>query len=47
LAQLEASDLGPRVIKERVRAMGAHLTVESNPGAGARIEVDWAKVPHA
>jgi signal transduction histidine kinase len=47
LAQLDASDLGPRVIKERVRAMGANLTIESNPGAGARIEVEWEKVPYA
>jgi signal transduction histidine kinase len=47
LAQLDASDLGPRVIKERVRSMGANLTIESNPGAGARIEVEWAKVPYA
>jgi len=47
LEQLEASDLGPAVIKERTRAMGGRLVIESHPGDGTRIDVDWTKVPHA
>ena len=43
LEQLEASDLGPAVIKERVRALGGRLTIESHPGAGTRIDVEWPK----
>jgi signal transduction histidine kinase len=33
---------GPLIIKERARLIAAALTVESNPGAGTRLEV---KVP--
>jgi signal transduction histidine kinase len=47
LSQLEASSLGPRVITERARAMRAQLAIDSNPGSGARIEVEWSKVMHA
>ena len=47
LEQLEASDLGPAVIRERTRAMGGRLVIESHPGDGTRIDVDWTKVPHA
>ncbi len=46
LEQLEAADLGPQVIKERVRAMGGRLTVESRPGEGARIELYWPRSTH-
>ena len=46
LEQLEASDLGPGVIKERVRAMGGQLTIESYPDEGAQIEVEWTKGPY-
>ncbi len=46
LEQLEASDLGPAVIKERVRAMGGRLAIRSNPGAGVRIDVEWPKGAH-
>ena len=46
LEQLEASDLGPAVIKERVRAMGGRLAIDSNPGAGVRIDVEWPKGAH-
>ena len=47
LEQLEASDFGPAVIKERVRAMGGRLTIESRPGAGVRIDVEWPRGSHA
>ena len=46
LEQLEATDLGPAVIKERVRAMGGHLTIESHPGEGARLELQWPRATH-
>ena len=38
-AELEAMGKGPVVIKERVRLIGGELTIESNPGRGARLEV--------
>jgi signal transduction histidine kinase len=38
-ADLEVGRKGPVVIKERVRAIGARLAVESAPGQGARVEV--------
>ena len=40
--QLEALGKGPMIIKERVGLIAGALTVESNPGAGARLEI---KVP--
>jgi signal transduction histidine kinase len=45
LDQLEASDRGPVVIRECVRAIRGALTVESEPGRGARIEVEWPGAP--
>jgi signal transduction histidine kinase len=39
LAELEAEGRGPRVICERVRAIGGRLSVASQPGCGARIVV--------
>ncbi len=46
LDQLEATDLGPAVIKERVRAMGGGLIIDSRPGAGTRMEIEWPADPH-
>jgi two-component system nitrate/nitrite sensor histidine kinase NarX len=37
--QMEDLGKGPSIIKERVRLIGGQLTVESNPGQGARLEV--------
>jgi signal transduction histidine kinase len=37
--QMEDAGKGPQIIKERVRLIGGQLTVESNPGQGARLEV--------
>jgi signal transduction histidine kinase len=37
--ELSARRLGPVVIGERVRALGGELTIESNPGKGARLDV--------
>jgi two-component system nitrate/nitrite sensor histidine kinase NarX len=39
LAELEAASLGPRVIRERLRSIGAELVIESVPGCGARLEI--------
>jgi signal transduction histidine kinase len=38
-AELDASGRGPVVIKERVRLVAGELTIESNPGKGARLEI--------
>ena len=38
-AQLDDMGKGPMIIKERVRLIAGALTVESNPGQGARLEV--------
>ncbi len=37
--QMEEMGRGPMVIRERVRLIDGELTVESNPGQGARLEV--------
>jgi signal transduction histidine kinase len=47
--QLEEAGKGPTIIKERVRLIAGQLTVESNPGQGARLEVTvprGGEVPH-
>jgi signal transduction histidine kinase len=38
--ELDASHRGPGVIKERVRLMGAELTVDSSPGNWAQLEIN-------
>jgi signal transduction histidine kinase len=38
-ADLDAVGKGPAVIRDRVRLLAGELTVESNPGHGARLEV--------
>jgi signal transduction histidine kinase len=38
-AELETTGKGPVVIRERVRLLAGELTIESNPGHGARLEV--------
>jgi two-component system nitrate/nitrite sensor histidine kinase NarX len=43
-AELEISGKGPAIIRERVRLLAGELTIESNPGHGARVEV---RVPPA
>ena len=39
LEELEARRLGPRVIKERVREMGATMAIDSSPEGGVRLEI--------
>lgn len=43
LSELDAIRRGPLVIKERVRAIGGELVVESVPGKGSRLEVSIAR----
>jgi len=38
-SELERIGRGPMIIKQRARAIGAELTVESRPGQGARLEI--------
>jgi signal transduction histidine kinase len=40
---LEKTGKGPMVIRERVRLIEGELTVESNPGQGARLEISVPK----
>ena len=42
LAELDALGEGPRVIKERVRSIGAELAIESVPGHRARLEIGFS-----
>jgi len=42
-AQLEAKNLGPGVIKERVRLIQGELEVESVPGHGTRLDIRLPK----
>lgn len=37
--ELDSARKGPVVIKERVRAIGGELVIESNPGGGCRLEI--------
>ncbi len=45
-ADLEHSQLGPWVIRERVRLLGGKVVVESDPGQGTRIEVSFPLASH-
>jgi len=44
LAELNAAALGPRVIRERVRSIGADLVIESAPDRGVRLEISLPPV---
>ena len=44
--ELDARRLGPAVIRERARAIGATLVIDSRPGAGARLEITLAGAVH-
>jgi signal transduction histidine kinase len=37
--ELEESHRGPSIIKERVRAIGGELLIDTRPGRGARLEI--------
>ena len=42
--ELKSSRRGPLVIKERVRAIGGELAIESSPGQGARLEIKFPRM---
>jgi signal transduction histidine kinase len=46
LAELEAASMGPLVIRERMRSIGAELVIESVPGCGARLEISLSPGAH-
>ena len=46
LAELDAGGLGPRVIRERIRSIGAELVIDSVPGRGARLEISLLPVAY-
>jgi len=37
--ELDRIGKGPRIVKQRVRLLGGSLTIESNPGAGAKLTI--------
>jgi signal transduction histidine kinase len=41
----EPGRLGMQIMRERVRAIGASLNIESAPGKGTTIEVTWINMP--
>jgi PAS domain S-box-containing protein len=43
LESAQAHQLGLEIMRERAQGIGASLTIESQPGHGTRIEVDWHK----
>jgi signal transduction histidine kinase len=46
-AELERTRRGPWVIKDRVRRLGGEITVESEPGHGARLEISFPLAAYA
>src|SRR6476646_8535583 len=40
--ELDRIGKGPRIIKQRVRLLGGSLTIESNPGVGAKLTIHAA-----
>jgi signal transduction histidine kinase len=42
--ELEKMRRGPSVIRERVRAIGGDLTIDSKPGQGARLEIRFSQM---
>ena len=46
-ADLDSTGRAPAIIRERVRLIQGELTIESNPGRGARVEVRVPQPPQA
>jgi signal transduction histidine kinase len=46
LQELDDLRRGPTVIKERVRAVGGDLLIESTPGHGSRLEITVPQKGH-
>jgi signal transduction histidine kinase len=45
--ELERRRLGPAIIKERARILGAELAVDSSPGSGTRVELTFTEDVYA
>jgi signal transduction histidine kinase len=44
--ELDRARIGPAIIKERARLIGGHVTIESTPRVGARIQVTFGAPVH-
>ncbi len=44
--ELDRARIGPAVIKERARLIGGHVTIESTPQVGARLQVTFGTAAH-
>jgi two-component system nitrate/nitrite sensor histidine kinase NarX len=44
--QLDRARIGPAIIKERARLIGGHVTIESTPQVGARIQITFGAPLH-
>jgi PAS domain S-box-containing protein len=42
----KATSLGLRIMRERAEAIGAQLTISSEPGKGTCVEVEWVEKPN-
>jgi two-component system nitrate/nitrite sensor histidine kinase NarX len=47
LAEMDATQHGPAMIRQRVRRIGGNLVATSNPGRGMRLEITVPKEAHA
>jgi GAF domain-containing protein len=45
MSKTPAGRLGLNIMRERARALGARLRIDSSPGAGTRIRVAWPRQP--
>ena len=46
LTELDGLRRGPAIIKERVRAVGGDMVIESTPGHGSRLEITIPQKGH-
>jgi signal transduction histidine kinase len=44
--ELDRARIGPAIIKERARLIGGHVTIESTPQVGARLQVTFGTAAH-
>jgi len=46
MTELDRLRRGPAIIKERVRAVGGDMVIESTPGHGSRLEITIPQKGH-
>lgn len=46
MTTLKSTSLGLRIMRERAEAIGAQLTISSEPGGGTCVEVEWIEKPN-